>query len=126
MKSRATLFTVFSLSLFALATLITIVLNTSPNNPPEIFAFFISLVVALVGIFTFGLYGYGIMKTHSTPGWIEVAGYLKQAIILSIGVTIILALRSYKLINGQSLAILIVGLIIGSLLVKKVRAGSTT
>ena len=126
MKSRILLFSVFSLSLFAFAVLLTILFNTTPSHPEEIIAFFGSLLFVLFGFITFGFYIFSFYRSKTIPNWSDVLSYVKQSLVLSLGIVLIISLRAYKLINGPSLLILIAGLLIAQFLAKKVSIKSTS
>jgi hypothetical protein len=112
MKTKSLLFILFTATLFAIGTIITLLFNTAPTETATIATLYISIFVAILGVIFFGFYGYNYYNHASTPPWKSTAASLRWGFLTGCFVVVSLMLSSYSALNTPTFLVLIVATII--------------
>lgn len=119
MRTRLLIFCMFSLTLFALATLITLIFNTAPVDYQIISAFYVSAVLSVFGLIFLAAYGFVYLRNQSLPSWRVTSTLFRFSFYAGLLSVMSLLLRSYKLLNFATLMVLITALFLAELFLKK-------
>lgn len=115
MKTKALLFSLFTVTLLAVGTLITVFFNTAPTTRDIVWLFYVSLFVSCFGLIFLGLFLANYIKDRSTPPWQTTLANFRYATIGAIFIAVMLALRSHEVLNFASGIVIIIGLIMAEL-----------
>lgn len=107
MKTRALLFFLFTLSVFAIGTVITVLFNTVPTNTEVIALLYLSLFVAVFGAVFFTTYLFSYLRAQALPGWEQTLSSLRLGTVLGAMVITLLAIRSINLLNIPTFIIIV-------------------
>jgi hypothetical protein len=108
MKTKALLFLIFAVTVFAFGTLITVLFNTAPIGTNVVALLYISLLTTLFGLIFFATYGFFYLRLQAMPSWQATATALRLG---SLGATLLvlsLMIRSLNLLNSLTFLILII------------------
>ena len=119
MKTKATLFIIFTVMLFAFGVLITTLFNTAPTTKDAILMFYISGYLVLFGLLFYGQYIFRWLKDRSTPASLTITGMVRSSLIIDLFLLIILAFRAGGVLNLATAMVLIVAAFIVMLVTKK-------
>ncbi len=107
MRTKAVLFTIFAATLFATATFISVIFNTAPTTLGVIILFYASLIITILGLFFLVGYAVSFFKYHSTPPWQVTVSLVRVGIILALSLAVVMALRSYQLMNWATFLVIL-------------------
>src|SRR5688572_6631254 len=107
MRTKAVLFTLFTLTLFAFATVVTVLFNTAPISYEVILLFYGSLGLTLVGLLFFAFFAFLRLRYNSTPPWLSTVLAARWAVMVTLFISVSLLLRSYGVWNVATALVLI-------------------
>ena|SRR5579872_3601946 len=99
MRTKILLFFVFTITLLAIATVITLLFNSAPDNLYILISFYGSIMVSVAGIVFFIFYGIAFYNYEATPPWQITSNSIRYSILAAIFVALILLLSSHRLLN---------------------------
>ncbi len=107
MKTRVLLFFLFSVTVFAVGTLITVLFNTAPATSEVIALFYTSLLLTVFGLVFFLIYGLASLRFQAIPDWRTTTGAFRMSGITAVLTAVILGIQSVSLLNAATLIILV-------------------
>lgn len=116
MKSKLLFFSIFSVTLFALATSITLLFNTAPENLVIIASFFISLLLTVFGISYCVLYGFQHFRFRQTAPWQSTMFNLRLSLLISSVMLVFLLLSAYNIFNVATALVTVALAVVSELL----------
>lgn len=101
MKIKRNLFFLFSITVFSLISIVLCISNYNPYNIdiPQFIYFYSSVLLSVWGITSILLFYIKIKLSHKETIYIHFWPAVRQGMILSLGLTIILILRGLKLLD---------------------------
>lgn len=111
MKTRVIYFIIFTLTLCALGTVLTLLFNWQPKNAEIISAFFLSFFLLVGGGLFMILSLVSYWRYRTTPAWQSTLTSARWSILLAGFLSLALLLRSYRLWNlatGITLAVVFI------------------
>lgn len=95
------LFFLFSVTIFALASTVLDIFNYNPfNSGPSVFInFYASFLIAIAGILSFGIYYTKLRLKKDKQIYAYFWPSVRQALLLSLSLTVILLLKGLKLLD---------------------------
>ena len=112
MKYKLALFSIFTISIFALGVLITTLFNTAPVATENVIMFYISLFLTFFGIIFFLLHLLARRKYGETMSMTILFSLVKTTIIIDLLLIILLFLQSKSVLNLPTAAVLAVAALI--------------
>lgn len=120
MRNRVVLFSIFTVTLFSLGLLMTVLFNTTPTDRSSILLLYAALGLGLVGVVFFAQYITALIAGHSSGSlWQTILGQLRLSTIISALVVILLLLQASRLLNVASAVVLIVLAAMAELILRK-------
>ncbi|HUD20449.1 MAG TPA: hypothetical protein VMQ44_00025 [Candidatus Saccharimonadales bacterium] len=107
MKTRGLLFLAFALTLFAGATVITVLFNTPPSTTGIFVLFYVSLFLIAGGLLFLVLYFWQFFRFHAIPPWGQTAAVIRWSVLASAVITLALVLQSFRLLNYPTFFVLL-------------------
>jgi hypothetical protein len=108
MKSKILLFSLFSVTLFALATTITLVFNTAPDSPKLIVGFFASVLVTVFGLIYLLIYGLQYWRYRSVAPWQATLLNLRLSFIGAMTFVALLLMSAYEIVTPATVIIVLI------------------
>jgi len=119
MKTRALLFVVFTIALFALGVLITTLFNTSPGTKDALAMFYVSTFLFLFGLVFFGGYAFIWLRAGGAPVGQPVFSLIRSTLIFDLFLLAILLMRSSGVLDWATSAVLLAAAVILTLVIRK-------
>ncbi len=119
MKTKVLIFLIFTISVFAIGTLITVLFNTAPTSRDVIALFYLALFASIFGVAFFINYGFNYLKFQALPSWNSTAGALRLSTVISVLGCVMLSVRSVKLLNWITFVILIILAVAAELILRR-------
>jgi len=116
MKNKLLFFIIFSVTLFSLATTITLLFNTSPDTPTIIAAFFASVLLTLFGLIYSLLNAIQYFRYRSTAPWQSTLFNLRLASIVSLVLIVYLLMSAYNIFNVATALVVLALSVVSELL----------
>lgn len=110
MKTKALLFTLFAVTLFAVGTLVTVFFNTAPTTRDVIWLFYATFLISTFGLMFFGFFIAAYIKNRAIPAWQTTASCFRYAAILAVLFTVLITLNSHQVLNFASALVIIIAL----------------
>ena len=119
MRTKSLIFSIFTILLFALGLLITVIFNMTPDTTTVLVMFYASLFFSVFGLIFFTFYLVQYKQSETLPPWSRTVAALRWAFLTSLTAVIILMLKSVDLLNAATLAIIIVATFTGEVLLRR-------
>lgn len=120
MKNRILLFTIFTVTLFSLGLLMTVLFNTTPADRSSILLLYCALGLGLIGVIFFAQYITALIAGHSSGSlWQTILSQLRFSTIATALLVTLLLLQASRLLNIASAVVLIVLAIMAELILRK-------
>ena len=114
MKTKALLFVIFTIFLFALGVLVTTLFNTAPVTLDAVAMLYASLGLTLYGLIFFIFIVVVRLQTQVTPGLSTIKSLLRLTFVVDALIIILLALRANDVLSWPTAIVLaVVAMIIG-------------
>ncbi len=114
MKTKALLFVIFTIFLFALGVLVTTLFNTAPVTLDAVAMLYASLGLTLYGLIFFIFIVVVRLQTQVTPGLSTIKSLLRLTFVVDALIIILLALRANEVLSWPTAIVLaVVAMIIG-------------
>ena len=119
MKTRAILFIIFTVALFALGVLITTVFNAAPTGRDAMLMFYVSAALFLFGLIFFGLYFFWWIRRQTPPTGLAVGAIARASLVADLFLLLILALRAGDVLIWATALVLLVAAFILTLILRR-------
>lgn len=119
MRTKSLIFSIFTILLFALGLLITVIFNMVPDTTPVLVMFYASLFFSVFGLIFFTFYLVQYKQSETLPPWSRTVAALRWSFLTSLAAVILLMLKSVDLLNAATLAIIIVATFMGEVLLRR-------
>ncbi len=119
MKTRALLFGLFALTLFAIATLLSLLLNYSPSATETIGLFYVAVFLTTFGLTFFALYGFFYFRAQMIPSWKQTVTAFRIGSLTGLLLVAYLLLSHNNSLNSATVIVLLVGMIIVEISLRK-------
>lgn len=116
MKNKLLFFVIFSVTLFALATTITLLFNTAPDTPAIIATFYISALLTIFGLIYSTLNAIQYFRFRSTAPWQSTLFNLRLACIVSLVLIVYLLMNVYNIFNVATALVVLALSVVSELL----------
>lgn len=114
MKTKALLFVIFTIFLFALGVLVTTLFNTAPVTLDAVAMLYASLGLTLYGLIFFMFMVFVRLQTQVTPGLSTIKSLLRLTFVVDALIIILLALKANDVLSWPTAIVLaVVAMIIG-------------
>lgn len=108
MKSKILIFGLFSVTLFALATTITLLFNTSPDSPKIIVGFFSAIFLTLFGLLYIIFFGFQYLRYRSIAPWQSTLQNIRFSLIGAMTTVVLLLMSAYEIVTPATLIIVLI------------------
>jgi|GEM_PF-1911798 len=119
MKTRVLLFLLFTITVFAIGTLVTVLFNTTPSSTGVVALFYTSFFATLFGLIFFSVYGLAYLRLQAIPNWQSTLTALRLGVVGSTLFSVLLAIRSVNLLNLATFIILVILAVAAELVMRK-------
>ena len=126
MKTRVLLFLFFTITIFALGTVISILFNTAPTSREIIALLYFALFTTIFGVVFFAVYSFHYLRQQAIPSWQSTLTAVRLGLVIGLLVDILLAIRSVNLLNTATFIILVLIAVAAELLLRKRTLGRTS
>jgi len=115
MKTKVLLFSLFTVTLFALGATVTLLFNTSPETREVIWLFYTAYLLSVFGIVFFLLFIWNAIKFHATPPWQTTFSCVRYSLLFAILTSLLLILNANNVLSLPTGLVITAGLIIAEL-----------
>lgn len=119
MKTKVLLFLLFTLTAFAIGTVVTLLFNTAPTSKEIIALFYISLFATIFGLVFFTIYSFFYLRLQAIPPWLSTVSAIRLGVVTAGLITVLLAVRSVEMLNTATFVILVVLAGVAELLLRR-------
>lgn len=119
MRTKVVLFLVFAITAFAFAFLMSAILNRQPDSTKMMVIFYGSALVFLTGLVFLIGYFLAYWRLRLLPGWQTIVAWSRISLIIALLATFSLILQAYRLLTGPSFLIVLFGLIMLELVLRR-------
>ena len=116
MKTKSLLFGLFTLTLFAIGSLVTVLFNTTPSTTDVILLFYVAYFLSVFGVVFFTLFLVSYSRNRSIPPWQSTLGNFRYAAVIGALTTILIVLNSYNLLSWPITIVVAIGLVVAELI----------
>ncbi|MBI4948136.1 hypothetical protein HY844_01070 [Candidatus Berkelbacteria bacterium] len=119
MKIKSFIFAIFTLTLLALTTFVTILFNTKPNAVDILIIFYTSILLTISGsIFLLRLF-FAYMRENDLPSWSSITTFLRLSLVIAFYSTLALYLQSVKILSTAVVMALLLSAVFTEVLLKR-------
>lgn len=122
MKTKIIVFSAFTLTLFASATVITTLFNTTPTSRSVLLTFYISSFVAVAGLTFLLTYVVAYAKFRLTPPWQSTLFGLRLSTIVGVLTVLLLLMASYGILSPATTVVVLIIAVLTELVWRRRRA----
>lgn len=95
MKTKVLLFIIFTATLFALGTIITLMFNSAPETGSVLTVFYTAVFTLIFGLVFFGGYWINHSRFQALPPWQQTASVLRYGFLLGLLVVLLILVSAY-------------------------------
>lgn len=122
MKTKVLLFIIFTATLFALGTIITLMFNSPPESASVLAMFYFAVFVLVFGIVFFVGYGVNHSRFQALPPWQQTASVLRYGLLLGLLTVLVVLVSAYVGLSTPLFLVLLSLVVLAEILWRKRKA----